>query len=210
MPTPKSDFAIETVGRHVYAFLGAPREYPWGGGPFDVYDWVADTWAPTQFLGSDIGGPVAGVLGDRVHVVGGEFAPGPNTVADNEAYDPATNTFESRAPMPTRPGALRARRVQDHGPGLRDAGRRRGVHGAEARAPARGGCVERRRTLTGRSAAARSPARGGRREAGGGGRTVALHRSEGAAAVPAAARGGPCSRRGRCPGRSERGTRCPP
>ncbi len=109
MPTPKWDFAIAASGRRIYAFFGAPREYPWGGGPLDVYDWVADAWAPTQLVGSDVGGPVAGVLGDRIHVLGGEFAPGPNTVADNRAYDPATNTFEDRAPMPTdRTGAAAA------------------------------------------------------------------------------------------------------
>ncbi|HYD40678.1 MAG TPA: kelch repeat-containing protein [Anaeromyxobacter sp.] len=109
MPTPKSDFAIAAFGRHIYAFFGAPREYPWGGGPFDVYDWTADTWAPTQLLGSDIGGPVAGILRDQIYVVGGEFAPGPNTVPDNREYDPAANTFERRAPMPTdRTGAAAA------------------------------------------------------------------------------------------------------
>ena len=104
MPTPKSDFAIAAFGRRIYAFYGATREYPWGGGPLDVYDWEADRWAPTEFLGSDVGGPVAAVSRDRIHVIGGEFGPGPGTVADNRVYDPATETFVSRAPMPTDRG----------------------------------------------------------------------------------------------------------
>lgn len=109
MPTPKSDFAIAAHGRHIYAFLGAPREYPWGGGPLDVYDWVADAWAPTVLLGSDIGGPAGAAFQDRIYVIGGEFAPGPNTVADNREYDPETSTFTARAPMPTdRTGAAAA------------------------------------------------------------------------------------------------------
>jgi len=101
MPTPKSDFAIAASGRRIHAFFGAPREYPWGGGPFDVYDWVADAWAPTVLLGSDLGGPVGAAFGDHIYVIGGEFGPGPNTVDDDREYDPATETFVMRAPMPT-------------------------------------------------------------------------------------------------------------
>jgi len=101
MPTPRSSYAIGTIGRHIYVMYGASPESPGGGGPFDLYDWVADSWAPTVRLNTDFIGPAGAVLRRKMYVIGGGHAQASVTVTNNLEYDPATGTFSTRAPMPT-------------------------------------------------------------------------------------------------------------
>ena len=59
-------------------------------------------WEPRAAMPTARGGTACGVIGDRIYVVGGEGNPAvPSGVFPQvEAYHPATNTWDSLAPMP--------------------------------------------------------------------------------------------------------------
>jgi N-acetylneuraminic acid mutarotase len=77
------------------------------------YDPVADSWKALAPMPTKRGSPVAVTVGDRIYVIGGATTP-PGTsepavhpqrphisVGTVEEYDPATNTWRARRPMPT-------------------------------------------------------------------------------------------------------------
>ena len=59
------------------------------------------------------GGGSASVVGGKIYVIGGSILPGITDVAYNEVYDPSTNTWEEKAPMPTARGFLTTAVVND-------------------------------------------------------------------------------------------------
>jgi N-acetylneuraminic acid mutarotase len=79
------------------------------------YDLDTDTWKALAPMPTRRGSPVAAVVDDKIYVIGGAgYHPnykGPliglnatvphRALGTNEAYDPATNTWEERSPMPT-------------------------------------------------------------------------------------------------------------
>lgn len=100
----------------IYAFGGfvLPQSGPPAWVPIDnawEYDAAGDSWKALAPMPTKRGSPVAVSLGDRIYVIGGAVAgPGqsavhparPHTsVGTVEEYDPATNTWRGRAPMPT-------------------------------------------------------------------------------------------------------------
>jgi N-acetylneuraminic acid mutarotase len=100
----------------IYAFGGfvLPQSGPPAWVPVDnawEYEPANDSWRALAPLPTKRGSPVAVSAGDRIYVIGGAVAgPGqsavhpqrPHTsVGTVEEYDPATNTWRQRAPMPT-------------------------------------------------------------------------------------------------------------
>jgi N-acetylneuraminic acid mutarotase len=102
----------------IYAFGGFV--FPQSGPPAWVpinnaweYDPAADTWKALAALPTKRGSPVAAVVGDKIYVIGGAATlPGSEATAlmptvpqavlgTVEEYDPATNTWRARSPMPT-------------------------------------------------------------------------------------------------------------
>ncbi len=102
----------------IYAFGGfvPPKAGQPAWVPIDnawEYDPAADTWKALAPMPTRRGSPVAVSVGNKIYVIGGAaMSPNSNepavhparphvTVGTVEEYDPATNTWRSRTPMPT-------------------------------------------------------------------------------------------------------------
>jgi len=118
MPLPAHHVMAAGYRGKIYLFGGGGRTRP--GGPLWVpldnsweYDPAADSWKALAPMPTPRGGGVAAVVEGKIYVMGGASVhPGAKleglggssahrTVDTNEVYDPATNTWASRSPMPT-------------------------------------------------------------------------------------------------------------
>jgi len=110
--------AVTELNGKIYAFGGfvPPQSGPPAWIPIDnswEYDPAADSWRPLAPIPTKRGSPVAAVVGGKIYVIGGATtAPGAKepivhparphvTVGTVEEYDPATNNWRARTPMPT-------------------------------------------------------------------------------------------------------------
>ena len=116
MPLPSHHVAFTEYKGKIYAFGGfvLPQSGPAAWVPIDSaweYDPARDTWRALAPLPTKRGSPVAVTVGDRMYVIGGAVT-GPKEAAVHparahystgavEEYDPATNSWRSRAPLPT-------------------------------------------------------------------------------------------------------------
>jgi len=101
MPTPRTNFAIAVVQNKIFAIggsLGNQEET----GVNEVYDPTTDTWEtrtpmPTPRMGLD-----ANVVNGKIYLIGGGNASGFSifNFAENEVYDPATDTWAIKEPIP--------------------------------------------------------------------------------------------------------------
>ena len=97
MPTPRGMLGVGVVNGVLYAIGGsAPATVT------EAYDPVANTWttkAPMPTVRSGLG---VGVVNGLIYAVGGVYSPGSSTgfMDAVQAYDPATNTWTIRAPLP--------------------------------------------------------------------------------------------------------------
>jgi len=120
MPVPAHHAAITEYHGKLYIFGGftfyaVPNQTFGGWEPVDnawEYDPAADSWKALAPLPTKRGSPVAIMLGGKIYVIGGASNQGSNAPAIfptgparsltvNEAYDPETNKWETRNPMPT-------------------------------------------------------------------------------------------------------------
>jgi N-acetylneuraminic acid mutarotase len=118
MPVPCHHMAMAEYRGKIYVMGGLVRgPKPGGWQPIDnawEYDPATDSWkALPPMPGGKRGAAIAEEVGGKIYVIGGATTePGTNEVAlysnrpqrsvgTNEAYDPATNTWETRSPMPT-------------------------------------------------------------------------------------------------------------
>ena len=120
MPVPAHHAAITEYHGKLYIFGGftfyaVPNQTFGGWAPIDnawEYDPAADSWKALAPLPTKRGSPVAITQGGRIYVIGGASNQGSNAPAifptgparsltANEAYDPETNKWETRNPMPT-------------------------------------------------------------------------------------------------------------
>ena len=110
--------AVTELNGKIYAFGGfvPPQSGPPAWIPIDnawEYDPAADSWKALASMPTKRGSPVAAVVGGKIYVIGGATtAPGAKepivhparphiTIGTVEEYDPATNTWRARTPMPT-------------------------------------------------------------------------------------------------------------
>ena len=120
MPLPVHHQAMATVNGKIYMF-GGYLYYPLPGGgqgwqPVDnawMYDPAADTWKALAPVPDKRGAGLAEAVNGKMYFIGGatmnpgskEPAVFPNraarSVGTNDMYDPATDKWESRSPMPT-------------------------------------------------------------------------------------------------------------
>jgi N-acetylneuraminic acid mutarotase len=116
MALPSHHVAFTELKGKIYAFGGfvLPQSGPPAWVPIDnafEYDPAADSWKALAPMPTKRGSPVAVSVGDKLYVIGGAV-PGPGqsavhparphtSVGTVEEYDPATNTWRARAPMPT-------------------------------------------------------------------------------------------------------------
>ena len=118
MPLPSHHVAFADLNGKIYAFGGfvLPASGPAGWAPLNnawEYDPAADTWKALAPMPTKRGSPVAAVVNGKIYVIGGAgLHPGssePALVGNRphrsfstvEEYDPATNTWREREPMPT-------------------------------------------------------------------------------------------------------------
>jgi N-acetylneuraminic acid mutarotase len=118
MPHPVHHAAVAALNGKMYLFGGfdAPTEGPPGWNPVNdawEYDPATDGWRALGPMPTARGGGVAAVVGGKFYVIGGAGATlGASTstirprqpqrsLSTVEEYDPATNRWRTRAPMPT-------------------------------------------------------------------------------------------------------------
>jgi len=118
MPLPAHHMAMAEYRGKIYVMGGLVRGSERGGwAPIDnafEYDPATDTWkALPPMPGGKRGSAVAEEVGGKIYVIGGAANnPGSKetalyrsrphrSVGTNEAYDPATNKWETKSPMPT-------------------------------------------------------------------------------------------------------------
>jgi N-acetylneuraminic acid mutarotase len=118
MPHPVHHAAVTALNGKMYLFGGfdLPPSGPPGWNPVSdawEYDPAADAWKALAPMPTTRGGSVAAVVGGKIYVIGGA-GPVPNassptirprqpqqSLSTVEEYDPATNKWRARAPMPT-------------------------------------------------------------------------------------------------------------
>ncbi|MBI2858078.1 MAG: kelch-like protein [Chloroflexi bacterium] len=104
MPTKRSAGAPAVIGDKIYVAGGRPPR----GNDFAVYDTRANTWTVLPDVPTQRNHLVAAAIDGKIYVVGGRFGGGFNSEVTNvvEAYDPTTNTWTKKAPMPTPRGGI--------------------------------------------------------------------------------------------------------
>jgi N-acetylneuraminic acid mutarotase len=123
LPTKRGSPVAVTVGDRMYVIGGAitaqgqPSVHParphLSTGAVEEYDPAANSWQPGAPMPTPRNHAVAGVVGNKVYVIGGRvggaFITGPSSNTDIvEEYDPAANTWAFRAKMPTPRSAMAA------------------------------------------------------------------------------------------------------
>jgi hypothetical protein len=109
MPTARCNMASAVVDGKIY-IVGGDKIFQWGVAAgeqmLEVYDSATDTWDTTKTdMPTAREGVSACVVDSIIYVIGG-VAPGGVALKDVEAYDPATDTWTTKAPMPTGRWAL--------------------------------------------------------------------------------------------------------
>lgn len=107
MPRPsmpkETSVEVGVVNGKIYALMG--------DGTLEEYDPSALTWTPKEPIPTPRGSPGMAVCQNKIYAIGGTSGINPNTgipilSAVNEAYNPATNTWETRKPIPTKRSQL--------------------------------------------------------------------------------------------------------
>ena len=115
MPTKRTEVATATLEGKIYVVGGFEKPRLGNVMNFaitpsvEVYDPETDTWASKAPLPVGLHHIGIGVVGGRLYVIGGYSKSGFsvwNPVATVYAYDPSTDSWTERAPMPTARGAL--------------------------------------------------------------------------------------------------------
>ncbi len=118
MPVPTHHAAIAEYQGKIYVMGGGVQRVAGGPNQFPTsnaweYDPAEDSWKALAPMPTSRMAGVAAVVGGKIYVIGGASVhPGHQIVSlspavphrsldTNEAYDPATNTWETRTPMPT-------------------------------------------------------------------------------------------------------------
>ncbi|MFB3888309.1 MAG: Kelch repeat-containing protein [Candidatus Bathyarchaeia archaeon] len=114
MPTARTSLGAAAVNGKVYAIGGYSSSQDKFLTVNEAYDPAADIWTAKASMPTPRGGFAIATYNDRVYVIGGQTRrpsgpeePSPYTNA-TEAYDPATDTWTTRAPIPTSDAGLSA------------------------------------------------------------------------------------------------------
>ena len=104
MPTRRSSGAAAVISDRIYVAGGRPPR----GNDFAVYDTSDDTWTTLPNLPTQRNHLAAAAIDGKVYVAGGRFGAGHTSTLTGalEVFDPETNTWVARAPMPTPRGGV--------------------------------------------------------------------------------------------------------
>lgn len=102
MPTPRTEFGVATVNNKIYAIGG------YSGSVLrtvEEYDPATDTWTQKADMPTARRQLVVTTVNNRIYAIGGvNFTSDPNSLVysySTEEYDPATDTWSSKASLPT-------------------------------------------------------------------------------------------------------------
>ena len=100
---PNSEMSVAELGGRIYVFGGYPASRV-SVRTVQIYDSRTDTWRVSTPLPVALNHTVAAAVGNRIYVIGGQTgAGGAGPFVDTVyAFDPATETWSTRAPMPTQ------------------------------------------------------------------------------------------------------------
>jgi N-acetylneuraminic acid mutarotase len=107
MPTPRTEFGVATVNNKIYAIGG------YSGSVLrtvEEYDPSTDTWTLMADMPTPRRQLIVVAANNKIYAIGGvHFTSDPNSLVysySTEEYDPFTNTWASKAPMPTGGGTV--------------------------------------------------------------------------------------------------------
>ncbi len=103
MPTPRDHLTAQALSGRFYALAGRQGSIAAFTPATEEFDPVTNAWQTRARIPTARGGLASGVIGGRIFVLGGEGPSGrpEQTYPQNEAFTPATNSWETFAPMPT-------------------------------------------------------------------------------------------------------------
>ncbi len=103
MPTARNDLAAAGVGGVLYAVGGKTGNTCTGLQTLEAYDAATNTWSPKAAMPTGRYGPGAAALNGLLYVVGGDdqCRGGFQVIGAVEAYDPVSNSWSTKASMPT-------------------------------------------------------------------------------------------------------------
>jgi len=99
LPTAREHLAVAGAGGKLYVIAGR-----WGNQNLTVleaYDPASNSWNRLADLPAPRGALTAAVIGERIHVTGGEDLNSADTYDDHWIYDPASDRWEEAKAMPT-------------------------------------------------------------------------------------------------------------
>src|SRR2546427_2552858 len=103
MPRARVGFAVGVVNRTLYA-VGGSSPGTDSSGTVEAYDPTTNTWTARTPMPTPRVGLAVGVVNGILYAVGGSCCdPGENAniLSTVESYDPSTNMWTARAPIPT-------------------------------------------------------------------------------------------------------------
>jgi len=103
MPTGRKGLSVEAVNNKIYAIGGNQKR-----GEVEEYDPAADTWIEKTPMPSGRDFHSSCVLNNKIYIIGG-WGSGDQAglnVGTVEVYDPETDSWETKSPMPTPQGGL--------------------------------------------------------------------------------------------------------
>jgi N-acetylneuraminic acid mutarotase len=109
MPTPRWEHYTCVVDGKIYVIGGAGPVYQTLG-TVEVYDPATDTWTEKSEMPTARQGLSTSVVNGKIYAIGGGASPsaGYGTAVDTfstvEEYDPVTDTWTTKSPMPTSRG----------------------------------------------------------------------------------------------------------
>ena len=108
MPTIRTSFAIAVYQNKVYVIGGRSGVAGYYGelrcGVNEVYDPATDTWETKASMPTNRSALCANVVDGKIYLIGGLETPvssGPNVSVLTEVYDPATDSWTTKKPIPT-------------------------------------------------------------------------------------------------------------
>jgi N-acetylneuraminic acid mutarotase len=109
MPTPRHSFGIAVYQNKIYVIGGTIGPGIAVGeslltGATEVYDPITDTWETKTSMPTPRQGLEANVVSDKIYLIGGVRYVGGflhQEFDENEVYDPATDSWTTKAPLPT-------------------------------------------------------------------------------------------------------------
>ena len=103
MPTPRSGFAISVYQNKIYVIGGTVGNGFVGNN--EVYDPVSNTWETKASMPTPRADLCANLVNDKIYLIGGKkyssATPFYNETNINEVYDPVTDSWSTKTPIPT-------------------------------------------------------------------------------------------------------------